>query len=333
MTQPARGAVLQPDATGIAAAVEALIGGHLVVFPTETVYGLGANALDAHAVASVYQAKGRPSDNPLIVHCASEGGARELASEWNATAQSLARTFWPGPLTIVVPRRPGPTDAVAGKLDTIALRVPSHPVAQALLRAASVPVAAPSANTSGRPSPTRVKDARADLGNHVAVYLDGGDTDVGLESTVVQVEDGRVTLLRKGGVAQEALEAVVGPMAHAAPDGSGPVRSPGMKYRHYAPKARIVLATGPEARRLLAAPPTPKTGFLLARETAEGLDAGDARLVVAGTRKDGAAWAHSLFAALRDLDEACDTIVVEAIPEDGVGAAVMDRLRRAAQRL
>jgi L-threonylcarbamoyladenylate synthase len=318
-----------PDPHGIAAAAQALRDGLLVVFPTETVYGLGANALDARAVRRIFEAKGRPADNPLIVHCKDVAAARALAAAWPEPAERLAEKFWPGPLTLVLPRAEGVPDEVTAGLDSVALRVPGHPVAAALLRAAGVPVAAPSANRSGRPSPTRCADARADLGEAVGVYLDGGPTAVGLESTVVSLLDKKPALLRLGGVPREAIEAVVGPLDDA-PKAGGPVRSPGMKYRHYAPRAKVLL--GPpgllEAMAADARKAGMRTAVLCSTETA--LCGPDARVVA--SRDDGAAWAHALFALMRDLDaEGYACVVVEEIPEHGLGAAVMERLRKAAE--
>lgn len=318
-----------PRPEEIRAAALALRRGELVVFPTETVYGLGAHALDPAAVARVFAAKGRPADNPLIVHVADAEAARALARAWPPGAEALARAFWPGPLTLVLPRDPRVPDVTTGGLDTVAVRVPDHPVAQALLREAALPVAAPSANRSGRPSPTRVADARADLGDAVAVYLDGGPTRVGLESTVVGLSGGRPRLLRLGGVPVEALEAVVGPVERAAHAETGPALAPGMKYRHYAPRARVHLVEGgrralEDAARGLGG----KVAVVAAREDApEG-----PHVRVPGGLREPEAWARALFALLRDLDaEGYEHVVVQAIPEDGLGAAVMERLRKAAQ--
>lgn len=301
-----------------------------MVFPTETVYGLGADATSKAAVAAIYAAKGRPSDNPLIVHVASLEAAVQLAASWPADAEALARAFWPGPLTLVLPRKAGACDpaAAGGTLATIAVRVPGHPVAQALLRAAGIPLAAPSANTSGRPSPTRAADARDDLGRAVAVYLDGGPTHVGLESTVVAVPArGPVEVLRLGGIPFEAIERVVGKavVRTSAAAGETPA-APGMKYRHYAPVAPVRLLAPEALRQRYEA--EPEAAFIVATET--GLSG--PRVRVPGSRADGAAWAHHLFAMLRDLDSARRTVIyVEAIPEAGLGAAVMDRVRKASQ--
>lgn len=319
------------DAAGVALAAAALRAGQLVVFPTETVYGLGANALDAQALRAVYAAKGRPADNPLIVHCVDTAACRRLAAAWPQAAQSLADAFWPGPLTLVLPRARPDTDAVAGALATVALRVPAHPVARQILAAAGVPVAAPSANRSGRPSPTRVADARADLGDAVAVYVDGGPTDVGLESTVVSLATAQPTMLRLGGIPLAELERVVGPVAVATRAGTGPAAAPGMKYRHYAPRApvRVLPAEFPcnwDAGAHAGA------AYVVSRESAAVLGLRGEGVRVPGARSDAAAWGRDLYAALRDLDTPGRPVIyVEAIPEDGLGASVMDRVRRAAE--
>lgn len=319
-----------PDAEGIRLAAEALRRGDLVVFPTETVYGLGAHALDPAAIARVFQAKGRPADNPLIVHVPDAAAARRLARTWPAEADALARAFWPGPLTLVLPRAPHVPDVTTGGLDSVAVRVPDHAVARALLEAAGVPVAAPSANRSGRPSPTRAQDAEADLGAAVAVYVDGGPTRVGLESTVVSLVGPRPVLLRLGGVTKEALERIVGPMEEARKGDLA--RSPGTRYRHYAPKARVHLVHGGrrelEAALARLAADGSRVALVAAREDAPtGL-----HVRVPGGLREPEAWARALFALLRDLDEdGYRHVVVQAIPEDGIGAAVMDRLRRAAE--
>jgi L-threonylcarbamoyladenylate synthase len=308
------------DAFAMAAKV--LRQGHLVVFPSETVYGLGANALDPKAVARIYKAKGRPSDNPLIVHVPDLEAARSLSSEWPPLADALAARFWPGPLTLVVPRAPHVPAEVSAGLDSLALRVPDHAGALHLLRACGFPIAAPSANRSGRPSPTRVHDAVKDLGDSVGLFLDGGPCRIGVESTVVSLL-GKPTLLRPGGVPREEIEKVTGPLADAAPDAAGPAPSPGMRHRHYAPDTLLLVVAPGE----LAAHRGPDTVLVASRES--GLSGKD--VVVPGSRTDPAAWACDLFAVLRDLDEGGHRrIVVEAIPEKGLGAAVMDRLRRAA---
>jgi L-threonylcarbamoyladenylate synthase len=315
------------DASSIRQAALALKAGRLVVFPTETVYGLGAHALNEVAVARIFKAKGRPADNPLIVHVASVDAAKALASRWPAWAEALAREFWPGPLTIVVPAADVVPAITRGGLATVALRMPSHRVALDLLESSGLPLAAPSANRSGRPSPTRAADAFEDLGEEVELYLDAGPTGVGVESSVVGEVDGRLTLLRAGGVAAAEIERIVGPLARPAP--GGPALAPGMKYRHYAPKARMVLC--PRASLQAASKKWIQTGakvvVLAADETPiEGVD-----VHRMGPAADAAAWAHRLFSLLRQLDRAgVDVILVEEISEEGLGEAVMDRLRKAA---
>ncbi|MEA3202272.1 MAG: L-threonylcarbamoyladenylate synthase [Thermoplasmata archaeon] len=315
--------LVAPDAEGIRLAADALRAGALVVFPTETVYGVGADALRPDAVARIFAAKGRPADNPLIVHVADLAAARALARAWPPAAETLARAFWPGPLTLVVPRGPRVPDITAGGLDSVALRVPAHPAARALLAESGLPIAAPSANRSGRPSPTRVADAREDLGDAVAVYLDGGPAQVGVESTVVSVLGPKPVVLRPGGTPVERIREALGEVGRE----TGSARSPGTRYRHYAPSARVVLSDSAGLRAAAGGLPG-RVAIVAAAES--GLVGPDVR--VPGSRRDAEAWARQLFALLRDLDaEGYDAIVVEAIPEEGVGHAVMERLRKAAE--
>ncbi|HWG91723.1 MAG TPA: L-threonylcarbamoyladenylate synthase [Candidatus Thermoplasmatota archaeon] len=321
------------DPAALEEAARLLREGRLVVFPTETVYGIGANALDERAVRGIFEAKGRPSDNPLIVHLADARDLPLVAREIPPVARRLAEAFWPGPLTLVLPRTSAVPNVTTGGLDSVAVRVPEHPGARELLRLARVPIAAPSANRSGRPSPTRAIDVLEDLGERVDLVLDGGSARVGVESTVLSLLTSPPTLLRPGGLSVEAIEAVIGPIqVHAAArtGESAAAPSPGMRYRHYAPKARLVLLPAgtdpfPEAERLRAE--GRKVAVIAPTERAA--PGPDTRLP--GSREDGAAWAHALFALLRDLDrEGYDTIVIEGIPEAGLGLAVMNRLRKAA---
>ncbi len=222
-----------PSAEVIEEAARRLRAGELVAFPTETVYGLGANALDADAVRRIFTAKGRPSYNPIIVHVADVNGARRVVSEWPESAARLAQRFWPGPLTLVLPRRPEVPDAVTAGLDTVAVRVPAHPVALALLRAAGIPIAAPSANPSTRVSPTTARHVAESLGDRVAMIIDGGPTSVGIESTVLDVSHDRPVLLRPGMISQADLAEVVGDIATATHAAEGKARpSPGMMEKH-----------------------------------------------------------------------------------------------------
>lgn len=320
--------VAPADPDAIKEAGRLLKAGQLVVFPTETVYGLGANALDPAAVQRIFDAKGRPADNPLIVHVAGVEAAKQLVADWPPLADRLARAFWPGPLALVLPRSPKVPDAVTAGLDSVAVRVPAHPVAQAVLRACGVPIAAPSANSSGRPSPTTAQHAESDLGDKVQLYLDGGPATVGLESTVVSLLGPKPVLLRLGGITKEALVRVVSDWGTVDP--KGPALSPGMKHRHYAPNAKVRLVPASkmldEWRRLGG---DPTRAFIVAAETAAAGMAGR-NVAVPGPRDDAEAWAHQLFALLRKWDRKQE-ILVEPIPEKGLGAAVMERLRKAAE--
>lgn len=325
--------VRPPDDEAIAQAARILRAGGLVVFPTETVYGLGANALDPNAVRRIFMAKGRPADNPVIVHVHDVTAAQHLLRAWPAAAQKLADAFWPGPLTLVLPRSDRIPASVTGGLDSVAVRVPRHPTAQALLREAAMPIAAPSANTSGRPSPTRVQDALSDLGDKVQMYLDGGPSDVGLESTVVSLLGAKPVLLRPGGITREAIEAVVGPVtviAHDAPPSAVVAVSPGMRYRHYAPKARLMVVDSDRLHREWDK--LKGSGRRVACIAAKESRLVGPDVTVLGSRNDAAAWARGLFSLLRDLDaKSMDVVLVESIPENGLGAAVMNRLRKAAE--
>jgi L-threonylcarbamoyladenylate synthase len=317
-----------PDPTIIARAAELLRGGRLVAFPTETVYGLGANALDAAAVARIYAAKGRPEFNPLIVHVAEIAQVSSVAAGWNEMAERLALAFWPGPLTLVLPK----TDVVPGEvtagLPTVAVRIPRHPVAHALLAAARIPVAAPSANKSAQLSPTRGDHVLQSLGDAVDLILDAGPTPVGIESTVVDLTTPVPTLLRPGSITVDELSRVVGPIerrSHAAGDAARP--APGMLDKHYAPRARLVLVAAPDV------------GVRVEHERSNGLRVG-ALVVHASVEPapgiiampdDPVGYAAALYASLHALDDAgCDVIVVERLPETDAWLAVRDRLSRAA---
>lgn len=320
----------QADDASIRRAAALLRAGELVAFPTETVYGLGADALNGEAAARIFAAKGRPADNPLIAHIAGESGlAGLIAGEPCACARKLMRAFWPGPMTLIFPKSPRVPREVTAGLDTVAVRMPSHPVARALIRAAQTPIAAPSANRSGRPSPTTAAHVLEDMEGRIPLILDGGPCEVGLESTVVDVTGARPRILRPGGVTLEMLEGVVGDVdvdegvLHQLQAGSQ-ARSPGMKYKHYAPKGEVTIVTGPRA----------------AQEIARLYDAADGRAaILAFSQADyGARRVYrlknapgELFAALRQLDEdGMETIYAEDVPTAGVGLAVMNRLMRAA---
>jgi L-threonylcarbamoyladenylate synthase len=302
-------------------AAQALARGEIVAFPTETVYGLGANALDARAVARVFAAKERPRFNPLIVHVPGLAEAEDYGL-FSATARRLAEAFWPGPLSLVLKRRStcGIAELVSAGLDTIALRAPAHPVAQTLLAEARVPVAAPSANRSGRVSPTTAAHVEAELGDRPSVILDGGPCPLGIESTVLSVIGGAPSLLRPGAVPRGAIELVLGtPLAASRADGK--VVSPGQLATHYAPGTRLRLnsTTAGANEALLAFGPNAPPGARVTINLSES-----------GNLEEAAA---KLFAALRELDQAgAEAIAVMPIPARGLGEAINDRLQRAANR-
>jgi L-threonylcarbamoyladenylate synthase len=313
--------VLAPDVEGLAAAAAALRSGRLVGIPTETVYGLGAHAFDPSAMQRVFAVKGRPADNPTIVHLADASDLLRVVASVTPLARRLATEFWPGPLTLVLAARDDVPRVTTGGLDSVAVRVPDHPVTAALLRAADVPVAAPSANRSGRPSPTTAAHVVADLGTAVDLVLDGGPCPVGLESTVVDARGDRAVVLREGSITRELLG------DHLDPGGSAGDRrrSPGTRYRHYAPSCRLeVLEPAEAARRavVLAAAGT-RVGYLGASPAAPGV----VQLLRFSTPAD---LAQGLYAALRAAEDVgIEVLVVESVAEEGVGRAVMDRLRRA----
>ncbi|WP_415391778.1 L-threonylcarbamoyladenylate synthase [Paracoccus sp. SJTW-4] len=308
---------LRPDASGIARAARLLAEGGTVALPTETVYGLAANARDGAAVARIYQAKGRPSFNPLIVHCADMAAAARIG-RLEGEAETLARAFWPGPLTLVVPLRAdaGIAGIVTAGLDSVGLRVPAHKLAQAVLRDSGLALAMPSANASGRISPTtaaHVLDPEGGLAGRIAAVLDGGACPVGVESTIIGWRDGAAVLLRPGGIAAEAVESVLGhPLARAAVGGDKP-DSPGQLLSHYAPAAPVRL--GAQTAR--------------AGETLIGFGpvAGDLTLSASGDLAEAAA---RLFDTLRAADRRGLPIAVAPIPAQGLGLAINDRLARAA---
>ncbi len=320
----------------IVEAAHIIQGGGIVAFPTETVYGLGANAFDAHAVGKIFEAKGRPSDNPVIVHIASVRDLKRVASAVPPVARKLARAFWPGPLTLVLPKHADISLAVTGGLQTVAVRVPDHPVARALIRASGVPIAAPSANISGKPSPTSAAHVRDDFGVRVPMVLDGGPTRVGVESTVVDCTVNPPLILRQGGVTREMLARVVPLVALA---GAGSRKSPGTRYRHYAPKAPLTVAASEDDDKMFAeiqqfidAHAGVRVGVLCADESATRYARG-AAIVTLGSWYDLRACARRLFAALREFDTMnVDFIIAERFPCTGVGAAIMDRLLRASQK-
>ena len=304
----------------IARAAALLRAGGLVAFPTETVYGLGANALDPAAVDRIFAAKGRPDTSPLIVHVASVELANDLASNWSAGAEKLARKFWPGPLTLVVRKHPEIPDRVTAGLDTVGLRIPSHPIALDLIRAAGVPIAAPSANRFGELSPTTADHVRAALGDAVAMVLDGGPSTVGIESTVLSLAGPEAVLLRPGTISQADIESEIGPIALAGTTTTGPHASPGLHPRHYSPHTPMLLVDPG------GVPESGRGALLWIRQSGVA-----AKTVRMPDHPD--TYAAALYATLHALDrEGWDWIAVERPPDEPRWAAVRDRLMRAARR-
>jgi L-threonylcarbamoyladenylate synthase len=323
----------RPDPEVIVRAAEVLRRGWLVAFPTETVYGLGADALDATAVSRVFEAKGRPGNNPLIVHVGGAGEAMRVAAEWPEAAARLAERFWPGPLTLVLPKRPELPEVVTAGGPTVAVRVPAHSVALALLRAAGLPVAAPSANRSSELSPTRAEHVFRGLAGRIELILDGGPTTGGIESTVLDLTTRPPRLLRPGLIGLTELEAIVGPVQRPSLPLSvpSPLPSPGMLARHYAPRTPLHCLEG-------------GSGEIVEQLLRDGLRVGwltfsanpdyslTPGLVHVQLHADPAAAAAELYARLHQLDGAgLDRIVVSLPPDTEVWAAVRDRLRRASQ--
>lgn len=309
------------------AAVRALRAGELVAFPTETVYGLGADARNPVAVRRIFAAKGRPARHPVIVHLAQAQQMRAWARHVPPAAERLAERFWPGPLTLVLPRAADVDDVVTGGQDTVGLRVPSHPVAQQLLSAFRGGIAAPSANRYGRLSPTRAEHVREELGAAVTVVLDGGDCPIGLESTIVAVQDGGARLLRPGYITAGEIRALIGDLA-VGPDASSP-RVPGSTAAHYAPSTPLSIVPAEQIDALSAA--ACESGRRVA-VLAWRAPLGEYPTVVwvnAGARADQ--YGHDLYAHLRALDQCgCERILVQNVPDGEAWAAVRDRLRRAA---
>ena len=319
-----------PDAQAIEQAAAIIRNGGLVAFPTETVYGLGADALNEQAVRRIFEAKGRPADNPLIAHVSDREMLDRIAAHINDRAEALIERYWPGPLTLVLKRRPEVAPLVSAGLPTVAVRMPDHAIALALIRAARTPIAAPSANRSGRPSPTEAAHVAADLEGRVEMILDGGATSIGIESTVLDMTGDVPMILRPGWVTEAQVAAATGAVTRAAPP-EALQRSPGTRYRHYSPRARVVLVEhGARASLEVVCKEHLKTaavGFI--GHTPLAID--DARFYAMSLRAEPADYAGRIYSAFREMDERGATVVVvEGILDVGEGAAVMDRLRRAA---
>ena len=306
-----------------------------VAFPTETVYGLGANAMDDEAIAKIFAAKGRPSDNPLIVHIGTKSQLDGIVREIPPVAEKLMEHFWPGPLTIILPRKEGISERVTAGLNTVGVRMPDHPVALALIEEANVPVAAPSANRSGRPSPTLASHVYEDLNGKIAGIVDGGATGVGVESTVIDCTSEVPTILRPGGITKEQLEAVIGNVSldPALKDEKEKPKSPGMKYTHYAPKAPLSIVEGSREFIQRIVDEKKKEGFkvgVLTTEEYQHVYSADV-VLSCGMRNDLASVATKLYDVLRTFDASeVDVIFSESFPNEGIGNAIMNRLTKAA---
>lgn len=324
-----------PAADVMAEAAAILRRGGLVAFPTETVYGLGANSLDAAAVESIFAAKGRPANNPVIVHVADSTAASQLVAEWPEIAARLAEKFWPGSLTLILPKRHEVPDAVTAGGSTIGLRVPAHPIALELLRTADIPVAAPSANRSTEISPTIASHVLKGLNGRIDFLIDGGPTPGGLESTVLDLTTNPPRILRPGLVTIDQLQAVIGRVAvadRAAPTSTEPLRSPGMLARHYAPKAKLIVSENSvhTVQELLNS--CGQVGWLrLSGSTVECSSVPSAIKIIEMPR-DAAAYSARLYAALHEMNEiGVDCIIADSPPTGNDWLAIHDRLRRAAQ--
>lgn len=317
--------------------------GGLVAFPTETVYGLGGNGLDSQAAKKIYGAKGRPSDNPLIIHIGNKAHLTELVSEVPDVAWNLADAFWPGPLTMILPKAEKVPYSTTGGLDTVAIRMPNHPVALRLLEESGIFIAAPSANTSGRPSPTLASHVYEDLNGKIDMILDGGMVELGLESTIVDLTEKIPVILRPGCISKEMLEKVAGEVTvdpailQADKNSTRPPKAPGMKYKHYAPKAELTIVSGTQEKvwawinEKIAENEKQglRTGILATDESASGYCGGIVRSV--GARGEAGQIARGLYKVLREFDHLqVDYIFAESFETDEMGAAIMNRLLKAA---
>lgn len=324
-------------------ASEILNRGGLVAFPTETVYGLGGNGLDKDASAKIYAAKGRPSDNPLILHIADTGALKELCSEIPETAYKLAEKFWPGPLTMIMQKKEIVPYATTGGLETVAVRMPDNKTALELIRRSGVYIAAPSANLSGRPSPTKADHVRQDMDGRIDMIIDGGDGDIGIESTIIDLTDAVPTILRPGYITREMLEAVIGPVeidkaVALGRQSDAPPKAPGMKYRHYAPKGDMVIVEGRGTEEVirtinrlaeLSRAKGLKTGILATDETQDRYKAD--YVISVGNRNSEISVSKHLFDVLRRFDDlGVEYIVSESFSRENIGYAIMNRLLKAA---
>lgn len=326
---------IKKDYPQLQEAARLLRGNEAIAFPTETVYGLGANAMNDEAIAKIFEAKGRPSDNPLIVHIGAYSQLEGVVSEIPVVADVLMKHFWPGPLTIILPKKDGISEKVTAGLDTVGVRMPDHPVALALIEEANVPVAAPSANRSGRPSPTLASHVYEDLDGKIAGIVDGGATGVGVESTVIDCTSEVPTILRPGGITKEQLEEVIGPVVldPALKDQTEKPKSPGMKYTHYAPKAPLRIVEGSRAFIQELVDNKKREGYTVGVLTTEEYQhVYEADVVLScGVRSDLASVATKLYDVLRTFDTSEVAVIFsESFPNEGIGNAIMNRLTKAA---
>lgn len=332
-----------PEDADLSEAIRLIRNGGLVAFPTETVYGLGGDAENPEASKKIYEAKGRPSDNPLIVHIWDFGQLEEIVSEVPEAARKLSDAFWPGPLTMILPKNGRIPLTTTGGLETVAIRMPSHPVARRFLKESNVKIAAPSANTSGRPSPTTAQHVAEDLSGKIDCIIDGGPVDIGLESTIVDLSEGVPTILRPGYINKEMLEKVVGEVRidpgilDANANKNIRPKAPGMRYKHYAPKGDLSIVEGPTEdviatiNQLVSEDEAAgkKTGVIATEET-KGRYHCETILTI-GSRKDEYSIAHNLYAVLREFDDlGIEKMYTESFETPEIGQAIMNRLLKAA---
>ena len=313
-----------------------------MAFPTETVYGLGANGLDEKACKRIYEAKGRPSDNPLILTIGDLDGLYKIVGKVTENAKKIIDAFWPGPITLVLPKADCVPETVTGGLDTVAVRYPSNKIARELIKIAGIPVAAPSANSSGKPSPTRASHVEFDLNGKIEMIIDGGAADWGLESTILDVSEDKPVLLRPGAVTQDMIEEVVGeidvdPAVYSKPDGNIVPKAPGMKYKHYSPSAKVILVSGSMENVISTINEKISTdeknglrvGVMATTQTKDRYIGGE--VLVVGDRTKPETIGANLFKILRKFDFiGVDIVYSEVFDEDGEGAAIMNRLNKAA---
>ncbi len=323
------------DFSQIQAAAALLKENEVVAFPTETVYGLGANAKSDDAVRKIFEAKGRPSDNPLIIHIANQKQIEELVEQIPPVAQQLMDAFWPGPLTLIFRKKGGLSQVATAGLDTVAIRMPDHPVAHAIIEAAGLPIAAPSANLSGKPSPTTAQHVEKDLSSRISGIVDGGETGVGVESTVVDCTEEIPIILRPGGVTKEQIQDVIGEVKEdqALHNITEAPKSPGMKYTHYAPEATFILLDGSKEfiQRMIDDKKATgaRVGILTTKEREHDYSADE--VIVCGSRQQLSTVAAGIYDALREFNEReVDVIFGETFSREGIGDAIMNRLVKAA---